>query len=110
MTILWNLLLLSIAIFVVAKVMPTIHIKSFGTAIGVAIVYSVINFLIGWLLVVLAFPAVVLTLGLFLFIINAFLLFITDKLIEDFEIESFGATIIAAFLITVINALLKWVF
>ena len=104
-----NLLLLSVAIFVVAKIMPSIHIKNFWTAIVVALVYSIINFLTGWFLFLLSLPFIIITFGLFKFVINAFLLWITDKLIEDFEIDSFGSTLIAAFLITIIDYMLKWI-
>jgi putative membrane protein len=104
-----NLLLLSVAIFVVAKIMPSIHIKNFWTAIVVALVYSVINFLTGWLLLLLTLPFIIITFGLFKFVINAFLLWITDKLIEDFKIDSFGSTLIAAFLITITDSILRWI-
>lgn len=87
MGIIINLLLLSLAIFIVAQVMPTIHVKSFGTAIIIAVVYSVINFLFGWILVLFTLPLVIITFGLFKFVINAFLLWVTDKLMDDFEIE-----------------------
>lgn len=107
---LWNILLLSVVIFAVSKMLPKIHIKSFGTAIIVSIVYSIINFLIGWLLMLLSLPAVIITFGLFTFVVNAFLLWITDKIIDDFEIENFTTTLIAAFLITLFYALLKWIF
>jgi uncharacterized membrane protein YvlD (DUF360 family) len=40
-----------VAIFLVAKMLPRIHLKSFGTAIVVAIVYSLMNFLAGWILI-----------------------------------------------------------
>lgn len=110
MSILWNILLLSVAIFLVAKILPGIHLKGFGTAVVVSIVYSVINYLIGWLLILVTWPAVFLTFGLFKFVINAFLLWITDKLIDDFEIDGIGTTLIAALLITVIDSLLRWVF
>ncbi|MCK5078170.1 MAG: phage holin family protein [Calditrichia bacterium] len=110
MGILINLLLLSLAIFIVAQVMPTIHVKSFGTAIMIAVVYSVINFLFGWILVLFTLPLVFITFGLFKFVINAFLLWVTDKLMDDFEIETFGSTLIAAFLITIVDSLLKWIF
>jgi putative membrane protein len=109
MTTIINILLLSVAVFLVAKMMPTIHIKGFGTAVLVAVVYSVINFLVGWLLILLSLPFLFLTLGLFKFVINAILLWITDKVIDDFEIDGFGSTLIAAFLITVTDSLLKWV-
>ncbi len=83
------------------------HLKSFGTAIIVAIVYSVINFFFGWLLVILSLPLLILTFGLFKFVLNAFLLWITDQLIADFKIDSLGATLIAAFLITIVDGLLR---
>jgi putative membrane protein len=88
--------------------MPSIHIKNVGTVIIVAIVYSLINFFTGWFLVLLTLPLVIITFGLFKFVINAFLLWITDKLIEDFKIDSFRSTLIAAFLITVIDSVLEW--
>ncbi len=110
MAFLWNILLLSVAVFLVARLLPGIHVKHFGSAVCVAVVYSVINFLIGWLLAALAFPFIFITLGLFKLVINAFLLFITDQLLEDFKIDNFKTTLLAAVLITVIDSVLKWVF
>lgn len=106
----YNLLLLSAAIFIVSKILPGIHIKSLWTAVVVAIVYSVINFFLGWLFMFFAFPLMIVTFGLFMFVINAFLLWMTDKVMDDFEINSLGTTFVAAFLITIVNSLLKWIF
>jgi len=94
----------------VAKMSPRIHLKSVGTAIIVAIVYSLINFLAGWILILLTLPVLFITFGLFKFVINAFLLWVTDKLIDDFEIENLTTTLIAALMITVIDSVLRWVF
>ena len=105
-----NILILSVAVFLVSKFLPGIRIKNFMTAIIVAIVYSIINFLIGWLLVILALPFIIITFGLFKFVINAFLLWLTDKIIEDFEIKGIFTTLIAAFLITLVDSLIKWIF
>ena len=106
----WNLLILSVAIFVVANFLPGITIKGPGTAVIVAVVYSLINFFLGWLFIFLSIPLVIITFGLFIFVINAFLLWITDRLIDDFKINSFGTTLVAAFLITVIDSGLHWIF
>ena len=108
--ILWNILLLSVAVFLVAQLLPGIRLKNFGTAIIVAIVYSLINYLIGWLLGFLTLPLIILTFGLFKFVINGFLLLITDKVMEDFEIDGIGTTFLAAFLITVVDSILRWIF
>lgn len=110
MHMLWNLVLLSLAVFAVSTFLPGIRCKNFGTAVAVAGVYSLINFLIGWLLVLISLPAIVLTLGLFIFVINALLLYITDKLIEDYEIVNFGTTLVAALCITAAHSVLKWIF
>ena len=105
-----NILLLSVVIFGVARLLPGVHLKGFGTAIIVAIMYSIINFLLFGLITLLTLPATILTFGLFIFVINAFLLWLTDKLIGDFKIDSFLTTLVAAFLITVFNNILKWIF
>lgn len=104
-----NLLFLSVAIFIVSQVMPAIHIKNFLTAIVVAVVYSIVSFFFGWLLVFLSFPFMILTFGLFKFVINAILLWMTDKLVDDFKIEDFPSTLIAAFFITIVDTVLKWI-
>ncbi|GAB4370650.1 MAG: hypothetical protein Kow0042_13010 [Calditrichia bacterium] len=109
MNFIWNIILLSVAIYVVARIFPTIHLKSFWTAIWVALVYSVINLLIGWLLVAISLPLIYITFGLFKFVINAFMLWITDKIIEDFKIEGIGTLLIAAFLISLIDSILRWI-
>ena len=106
----YNLLILSVAIFLVAQLLPGFRIKGFWTAVVVAAVYSTINYLTGWLFVLLAFPLMIVTFGLFKFVINAFLLWITDKLMEDFEINSIGTTLVAACLITLVDFFLHKIF
>jgi putative membrane protein len=109
LTIILKVLLLSVTIFIVAQVLPKIKIKNFGTAITVAVVLSIINILIGWLLRLLAFPLNFITFGLFNFVIFAFLLWITDQLVEDFDIKGLATTLLAAVLISVINTILNWI-
>lgn len=106
----WNILLLSVAVFVVAHVVPGIRVKSFGTAVLVAVVYSVISFLLFWVLVVLAFPAVLLTFGLFIFVINAFLLWLTSRVLPDFQVAGFVPALLGSLLISLCSVLLRAVF
>lgn len=110
MSALVNLLILSLAVFLVANFFPGIRIKSFMTAVVVALVYSIINFFFGWLLIVLSLPFIIITFGLFKLVINAAMLWATDKMIEDFEIKDFFTTVVAALCITLVDSLLKWVF
>jgi putative membrane protein len=104
-----KLLILSVTVFLVSQWHPKIKIKSFGTALIVAIVLSIANLTLGWVLRLLAFPLTVLTLGLFNFVIFAFLLWLTDMFVNDFKIDGFNQTVIAAVIISVLNWLLNWV-
>ncbi len=103
-----KLLLLSITIFLIEHILPGFKLKKPITAVIVAVVYSLVNFALGWLLTFLALPFILITFGLFHFVINAFMLWLTDKILDDFEIDSIGTTLIAAVLITVVNGLLNW--
>jgi putative membrane protein len=89
--------------------MPTVYIKNFRTSLLVALVYGILKLLLTEILVLLSLPFIVLTLGLFYFIINAFLLWLTNKLIEGFEIRGCLSTIITSILISILDALLHWV-
>lgn len=109
LTIVLKILVLSVAIFIVAKILPKVTIKNFGAAIAVAIVLSILNFAILWLLGRLPIPINLLTFGLFNFIIFAFLLWLIDQLMESIEIKGLETALLAAFLISVINTVLNWI-
>ena len=101
---------LGAAIFFIARSLPGVHVESYGTAVMVAIVYGLINVTLGTLLKLIGLPFVIITLGVFLVIINTFLLWLTDEMLEDFEIEDIGTTFVAALLITMADTLLAWIF
>jgi putative membrane protein len=105
-----KLLLLSISIFLVAKLIDGIRLKSFFTAIVVAIVYSVADMLLWWLLVFFTMPLIILSFGLFVFVLNAILLWLTDQLIDDFEIKDLSTTFVASLIISLINLVLTFIF
>ena len=102
-----HIFLLSVAVFVVAQLLPRITLKSYGTAVIVAIVYALLSFLFGGILTLLSLPIVIITFGLFKFVINAILLWLTDAFIKDFKIDGVGTLLIAAVLITLLDAILK---
>ena len=97
-------------ILFLAKALPGVYVESYGTAVLVAIVYGLINVTLGTILKLLGLPFIIITLGVFLVIINSFLLWITDELLEDFEIEDAGTTFVCALLITLADTFLGWVF
>jgi putative membrane protein len=99
----------SLSVFVVARILPGVRMQGLGTAIMVAAVYGVLKFCFYWLLVFLSLPFIIATLGLFLIVINAFLLWITDKFIEDFEIDGCFTTIMASLIISLFDLVFRWI-
>jgi putative membrane protein len=109
MYMLLHLAVLALTILVLSRVLPSVHIKSIGTAVIVAIVFSVLNFFLGWLIRAVLFVPAILTLGLlFLFvplIVNTVLLWLTDKLMGSFEIATMGGLVVSAVVITLVNGI-----
>lgn len=100
----------ALTIFALAKTLPGFRIKSFGTAMIVAGVYGILHLVFFRILVVISFIPYIITFGLFGLVINALLLFVADKLIEDYEIESIGKTFIAAVILTISNMVFGAIF
>ena len=109
MSIIMGLVAFSLSVFIVAELLPSVHVRSYGTALVVAIVYGVMKFFLHWLLIFVSLPFIIITLGLFLIVINAFLLWITDKLIDGFRIESLFSTVVASVLISILDIVLRWI-
>jgi putative membrane protein len=104
-----HLATLAITILLLARFVPNVRVDSIGTAVVVAVVFSVLNFFLGWLLrAALVVPAL-LTLGLLFlfvpFIVNTVLLWLTDKLIASFEIRTMGSLLLSSTIITIVNGL-----
>jgi putative membrane protein len=105
--------LLSAAAFLgVSKLLPGFRIGSFGTALVVAAVYSalyvVLHFILFRILWILTIPLVVLTLGIIYFVVNAIILWLTNKLVEDFAIDSTATLLMAAVLLTITNWIIRF--
>ena len=83
-----RILLTAIAVIILAKILPGVGVESYGTAILVAIVLSLLNFIVKPLLIILTLPVTILTLGLFLLIINALIILIADSLVDGFMVEN----------------------
>ena len=71
-----------------------------------AAVFTVVNFAVKPILAVLSIPFIVVTLGLFYFLINVLMLYVTDWLVPDFEIDTFWWGALAAIIVSFVNALM----
>lgn len=93
----------TVALFALPYLMSSIRISSFGTALIAALVLGLINALIRPILVLLTLPVTVLTLGLFILVINGLLFWMVSRLVQGFQVDSFWAAMGGAILYSVIS-------
>ena len=96
-----SILLKAAVVVGVAKAVPGVRVKSYGSAIGVALVYGVLSFFLGWILKAISFPLIILTFGLFSLVINALMLWLTDKMLDSFDIKGGRALAVATVVMTI---------
>ncbi|BAO75079.1 phage holin family protein [Winogradskyella sp. PG-2] len=101
-----KLLLNAVAVFVLAEVLNGVYVDNYITSLIVAAVLSVLNILVKPILVILTLPVTILTLGLFLFVINALIILLADKLIDGFSVDGIWTAILFSVLLCVLQSLL----
>ena len=105
MIILARWLLNSLVLLLVTYLVPGISIRSFWTAVLAAVVLGLINAVIRPLFVVLTLPVTIITLGLFILVINALLFWLASAIVPGFEVSGF----VAAFLGALIFSIMSWI-
>lgn len=107
MDFLLSLLVSAIAIVVTAYFLPGIEVKGFGRALIAALVLALINAVVKPIMIILTLPITILTLGLFLLVINALVVMLVSKLVSGFHIQNFGWAFIFALVLSLVNGLLS---
>jgi putative membrane protein len=97
----------TVSLIAVAYLMPSISVASFWTALIAALVLGLVNAVIRPILVILTLPATILTLGLFIFVINGLLFWFVGSFIEGFHVEGFWAGFFGAIVYSLISWLLS---
>ncbi len=101
-----RLLITAIVAFGLSKVLSGVHIPELTNALIFALVLAVLNAIVKPLLVLLTLPVTIITLGLFLFVINALIILLADKLMDGVTIDGFWWALIFSLLLSVIVSFL----
>jgi putative membrane protein len=104
-----HVLVVALAVLLTAKVVPGVRVRSFGGAVVFAVVLAILNKLLYGVLVFLSLPLILLTFGLFLIVINAFLYWLADKLVGGVEVDSFGAAVLGSLVTSMISWLMMFI-
>ncbi len=100
-----RLLLSAIAVLICAYILPGVHVAGFLTAIVVAGVLAVINVLFKPILVVLTIPITIITLGLFLLVINTLMILLVSWLVPGFYVDGFWWALVFSVVLSIINSI-----
>ncbi len=108
MRLLLKWILSALAVWIVAHVVPGIHVSGPVAALIAALVIGLVNATVGLIVKVVTFPLTLLTLGLFWFVINAAMLKLASMFVPGFEVHGFLAALLGALLISLVSSLLHW--
>ncbi len=98
-----HVVIVGLLLWVVARIVPGVEVDGVGHALVAGLVLGVINALVKPLLVILTLPITILTLGLFLLVINALLLRLAAALVPGFRVDGFLPALLGALLLSVFS-------
>lgn len=101
-----RIIVTSIVAFGLSYLLSGIEIDSFWTAIIVAIVLAILNAIIKPLLIILTLPITILTLGLFLFVINALIILLASHFVPGFRVDGFWWALLFSLLLSLVTSIL----
>jgi|SRR5688572_26974384 len=107
LSILAKLVTTSLAIVIVAYLLPGVGVESALSAIGLALVLSLLNIFVKPLLVLLTLPITVVTLGLFLIVINACLILLAAKIVPGFTVNGFWWAVLFSIILSIVVSILE---
>src|SRR5215217_8098906 len=106
MKLLLRLVISTLAVLVGAHLIPGVSVESFTTAIIVAIVLGILNTFLKPVLQILALPITIMTLGLFYFVVNVFIIYIATYLVSGFSIDGFIPALLFGLVVSLISGIL----
>jgi putative membrane protein len=106
MKLLIRILLSALAVVILAKILPGIAVASYWTAILVAVVLSLLNFIVKPILIILTLPVTIFTLGLFLLIINAIIILLADYMVTGFDVDGILWALLFSLLLSLMQSVL----
>lgn len=107
MNFLIKILVTSLAVLFSAYLLPGVSVDNYTTAILVAIVIALLNTFLKPILILLTIPVTMLTLGLFLLVINAFIILFASELVNGFRVDGFWWALLFSIILSVVTSLLN---
>ena len=107
MNLLIRILVTSGLVLLIAHFMPGVNVAGFTTALIVAIVLGLLNIFIKPILVILTLPVTIITLGLFLLVINALMILLCTKIVGGFSVDTFWTALFFSIILSVLQSIMN---
>ena len=101
-----KILLTGVAVIILANILPGVNVEGYLSAVIVAIVIAFLNMFVRPLLIFFTLPATLVTFGLFLFVINAIIILLADKLVDGFAVSGFFIALLFSILLSIFRSAL----
>ncbi|MWB95577.1 phage holin family protein [Flavobacterium sp. GA093] len=105
MKLLLRILATALLVLLIGHFMTGIHVVSFTTAVIVAVVLGLLNVFIKPILVILTFPVTIITLGLFLLVINAVIVLLCTKIVGGFHVDTFWTALLFSIILSILQSI-----
>lgn len=105
MTFILRILLTAVVVVFLANFLPGVEVTGYWTAIVVALVLALLNLIVKPVLVLLTLPVTIITLGLFLIVINAIIILLVDAFVSGFQVSGFWIAVLFSLLLSIIQSL-----
>ena len=102
-----RLIVRTLAVFFTAYLVPGVEVDGFTTAIWVAVVLGILNATVKPLLILFTLPLTLITMGIFLLVINGLVVVLADRWIDGFELRDFTAAVVMSVVVSVLSAVME---
>jgi putative membrane protein len=106
MKVLIRIIITSVLVLLIAHFMTGVHVADFVTALIVAVVLGLLNIFIKPILVILTLPVTILTLGLFLLVINALIILLCTKIVGGFSVDTFWTALLFSVVLSILQSIM----
>jgi putative membrane protein len=102
-----NLIISALAVIVTAYFLPGVDVDTFWTALVVAAVLSFLNAIVKPIMILFTIPITILTLGLFLIVVNALIIMLADYIVDGFSVSGFLNALLFSFIVSFVNSIFE---
>ena len=106
MNFLIRILITALVAYGLTYILSGVHIEQFTTALILALVLAVLNAIVKPILVILTLPITIITLGLFLFVINALIILLGSRIVDGFTVDGFWWALLFSILLSIVSSIL----